>query len=153
MELPLLVRSWHGSHGGSIITCLVAHMQAAAGLAGPCETAIALAGAAAAVVSVHSGGEGLLLAYSSSRSSDGNRRSVALNNNGASWWAGSVRVAAVELGRPWSECVQHVRKGFAQHDEQLEFETGVQGEACVLRVRVPPLAAVVISCTHAPRSL
>jgi hypothetical protein len=152
-ELPLLVRTWHGSRGGSIITCMVQHMQAAQGLAGPCQVAVALAGAAAAVVSVHSGGEGLLLAYSSSRSSDGDRRSVALNNNAQSWWVGSVRIAAVQQGRPWAQCVQHVRKSAELREEQLEFETGVEGEAVLLRVRVQPLASAVVSCTHVPRAL
>jgi hypothetical protein len=128
-------------------------MQAAAGLAGPCEMAIVLAGAAAAVVSIHGGGEGLQLAYSSSRSSDGSRRSVVLNNNAVSWWVGSVRIAAVEQGRPWAKCEQLERKGSEQQEEQLDFETGVEGEACVLRVRVPPLAAVIVSCVHLLRSL
>lgn len=159
-ELPLLVRKWHGTRGGSVITCTVPYLQSPLGLAGPCAEAVALAGAAAAVVSVRSGEEGLLLAYSSSRSSDGSRRSIALVNNAVAWWAGTVRVAAVEQGRPWLQCVQvvsssaEVQQGQQnfQAGEQLEFETGVEGEACVLHVRVPPLAAVVVSCAHAPHA-
>jgi hypothetical protein len=159
-ELPLLVRKWHGMRGGSVITCTVPHMQSPAGLAGPCAEAVALAGAAAAVVSVRSGEDGLLLAYSSSSSSDGSRRSIALVNNAVAWWTGAVRVAAVEQGRPWLQCVHVVSSSAEQQQgqqnfqagEPLEFETGVEGEACVLHVRVPPLAAVVVSCAHAPRA-
>jgi hypothetical protein len=148
-EMPLLVRKWHGNNGGSVIFCTVRHMQAPAGLAGPCKEAIALAGAKAAVVSVRSGG-GLLLAYSSSSSSDGSMRRVVLNNNAAAWWVGDVRVAAVDRDMGWSECVQQ-EGGNSQQKQQLKHETGVDGEACLQGVRVPPLGVLLISCAHTPR--
>ncbi len=149
-ELPLLVRKWHGSSGGSIVTCMVPHMQAPAGLAGPCAEAVALVGTAAAVVNVRSSGSGgLLLAYSSSVSSNGSRRSVVLSNNAATWWVGDVRVAAARQGKAWGECVLH-EGSVGQQQQKLEFETGVDGEACVQGVRVSPLGFLLISCAHAP---
>jgi hypothetical protein len=149
-ELPLLVRKWHGSSGGSVVTCMVPHMQAPAGLAGPCADAVALAGTAAAVVDVRSSGsEGLLLAYSSSVSSDGSRRSVVLNNNAAAWWTGDVRVEAAQHGKAWGECVLH-EGSVSQQQQKLVFETGVDADACVHGVRVPPLGFIRISCAHVP---
>jgi hypothetical protein len=152
-ELPLVVRKWHGGNGGSVITCTVPYMQAPTGLAGPCKEALKLAGAAASVVSVRSSGSGggLLLAYSSSSSIDGSMRRVVLSNNAAAWWVGDVRVAAVEKGRAWHECVQH--EGSDSHhaqQQQLEFETGINGEACLQGVRVPPLGFLLLFCAHAP---
>jgi hypothetical protein len=125
-------------------------MQAPAGLAGPCADAVALAGTAAAVVDVRSSGsEGLLLAYSSSVSSDGSRRSVVLNNNAAAWWTGDVRVEAAQHGKAWGECVLH-EGSVSQQQQKLVFETGVDADACVHGVRVPPLGFIRISCAHVP---
>ena len=153
-EIPLLVRKWHGGSGGSVITCTIPYMQAPTGLAGPCKEAVALAGATAAVVTVRSSssGGGLLLAYSSSRSRDGSRRRVVLNNNAAAWWVGDVRIASLEHGRPWSECMLHEGSDSQQQQQQLEFETGLEGEACLQGVRVPPLGFRLISCAHVPRT-
>jgi hypothetical protein len=152
-EIPLVVRKWHGGNGGSVITCTVPYMQAPTGMAGPCKEAVKLAGAAASVVSVRSSGSGagLLLAYSSSSSSDGSMRRVVLNNNAASWWVGDVRVAPLEKGRAWHECQQHEGSDSQLAQQQLDFETGIDGEACLQAVRVPPYGFLLISCAHVPQ--
>jgi len=149
IEMALLVRKWHGNSGGSVMTCAVAHMQGHMGLAGPCAHGVALIGDAAAVVTVRSS-SGLLLAYSSSVSSDGSSRTVVLANNAEGLWVGEVRLAAVGRGRAWSKCVQQtsISQLPQQQQKQLTFETGVDGEAAVQGVMLQPLGVVVISCTH-----
>jgi len=65
------------------------------------------------------------------------------------WWTGDVRVEAARQGKAWGECVLH-EGSVGQQQQELAFETGVDGEACVQGVRVPPLGFLRISCAHVP---
>jgi hypothetical protein len=148
---PLLLRKRHGNRGGSVITCMIPHMLAATGIAGPCAEAVELAGATAAVVRVSSGSseQSEFLAYSSSVSSDGGRRNVVLSNNDplVSWF-GDVRIAAVEPGKAWKKCFQRDVDRSHHEQQQLEFRTGTDGEAYLHGVKVPPSGVVLASCSH-----